>query len=215
MRRRGREHGAERGVPSRTTSTHTQRVAQGREHAWDTAAHKGQGGLGRVSDLPRVPADELEAHASADPAQSEQAGLLGWAGWEQAEHQATDSQPSPPALHTATRCLVRPHQSSQPHSSAFPQSLRPPSRSSSDCLISLDDALPPLSVRLAHRHQRPYGNGTGSFGYPLPPRTVAHWHVHATSIVSYGGVLRGIESSSEGNILQDLPSTPPPSGGTG
>ena len=94
MRRRGREHGAERGVPSRTTSTHTQRVAQGREHAWDTAAHKGQAGPGRVSDPPRAPADELEGHASAEPAQSEQAGVLGWAGWEQAEHQATDSRPA-------------------------------------------------------------------------------------------------------------------------
>ena len=94
MRRRGREHGAERGVPSRTTSTHTQRVAQGREHAWDTAAHKGQEVPGRVSDPPRVPTDELEGHASAEPAQSEQAGVLGWAGWEQAEHQATDSRPA-------------------------------------------------------------------------------------------------------------------------
>ena len=35
-------------------------------------------------------------------------------------------------------------------------------------LISLDHALPPLRARLAYRHQRPYGHGTGSFGYPLP-----------------------------------------------
>ena len=67
--------------------------------------------------------------------------------------------------------------------------------------------MPPLRVRLAYRHQRPYGHGTGSFGYPLPP-TVAHWHVHATSIISYGGVFLGTDLLVEGNTSQTCRNSP-------
>ena len=65
---------------------------------------------------------------------------------------------------SGTRAQQRPR-SAEPQ---FPQRPRSPSRPSSDCLISLDHAPPPLSARLAYRHHAHTGTELEASAIPSP-----------------------------------------------
>ena len=112
--------------------------------------------------------------------------------------------PSPPALHTATRCLVRPHQSSQPQ-------LRVPSESTlpfptlARLLDQFGSCTPSTKRKTSLSPPTPIRARNWKLRLSPPPPAIAHWHVHATSILSDGGVFLGTDLLVQ-ETPPDLPS---------